>query len=535
MDFRLLGPLEVVERGRPLALGGVKQRSLLAILLLEANELVSTDRLIDQLWGATPPATCAKSIQVYVSRLRKEIGDGRLATHGRGYVLRVEPSELDLARFEQLAAEARRADPDTAARKLREALGLWRGPPLADLAYEPFAQPEIARLEELRMAVLEQRIDADLASGRHAQLVGELESLVARHPLREGLRAQLMLALYRSARQAEALEAYQAARRELDEELGLEPSERLKLLEQAILRQDPALDVPERAPPEPPGPEAPAAALEERAILVVPRAFPGLDALLRLAQPLAASQPTHELIVAGVVPASELGLATAALAARRSELLTAGLAARTAAFSSPNRGEDIVRLTAQEDIDLLIMDAGAAPLEGDARIVLEQAPCDVALLAEAGGPPREGPVVVPFGAGRHDWAALHVGAWVARATDAPLRLIGSAAERGEDDRDASRLLADASLIVQRTAGVVAEPLLASPGRRGLFAPAEDAGLLVVGLSDRWREEGLGRVRGELAKAPPAPTIFIRRGARPSGLAPVETRTPFGWSLTRPAR
>src|SRR5918999_3545770 len=143
MDFRLLGPLEVSDRDRPLALGGVKQRSLLAILLLEANEVVSTDRLIDQLWGATPPATCAKSIQVYVSRLRKEIAGGRLATHAPGYVLRVDPSELDLARFEQLAAEARRADPETAARKLRDALALWRGPPLADLAYEPFAQPEI--------------------------------------------------------------------------------------------------------------------------------------------------------------------------------------------------------------------------------------------------------------------------------------------------------------------------------------------------------------------------------------------------------
>jgi DNA-binding SARP family transcriptional activator len=535
MDFRLLGPLEVIERDRPLALGGVKQRSLLAILLLEANELVSTDRLIDQLWGATPPATCAKSIQVYVSRLRKELGDGRLATRAPGYVLRVEPSELDLARFEQLAAEARRASPETAARKLREALALWRGPPLADLAYEPFAQAEIARLEEMRLAVLEQRIDADLALGRHADLVGELEALIARHPLREGLRAQLMLALYRSARQAEALDAYRQARRELDEELGLEPSERLKLLEQAILRHDPELELPAPAPREPQSPEPPAPGLEERAVLVVPRAFPGLDALLRLAQPLAASEPPHELIVAGVVPASELGVATAALAARRSELLAAGLSARTAAFSSPNRGEDIVRLTAQENIDLLVMDAGASPLEGDARVVLEQAPCDVALLAEAGGPAREGPIVVPFGAGRHDWAALQLGAWVARATDAPLRLIGSATERGEEDRDASRLLADASLIVQRTAGVVAEPLLASPGRQGVFALAEDAGLLVVGLSDRWREEGLGRVRGELAASPPAPTIFLRRGTRPGGLAPAETRTPFGWSLTRPAR
>ena len=213
MDFRLLGPLEVVsDHDQPIALGGVKQRSLLAVLLLHANELVSTDRLIDQLWGAAPPATAAKSVQVYVSRLRKALGEGRLATHGRGYVVRVEPSELDLARFERLADEARRAAPDSAARKLGEALALWRGPALADLAYEAFAQVGIARLEEMRLAVLEQRIDADLARGRHAQLVGELEALVAHHPLRERLRCQLMLALYRSARQAEALEAYRAAR-----------------------------------------------------------------------------------------------------------------------------------------------------------------------------------------------------------------------------------------------------------------------------------------------------------------------------------
>jgi hypothetical protein len=189
-----------------------------------------------------------------------------------------------------------------------------------------------------------------------------------------------------------------------------------------------------------------------------------------------------------------------------------------------------MRLAGQEGVDLLLMDAGYSPLDGEARVVLEQAPCDVALLSEAGGSLREGPVVVPFGAGGHDWAALHLGAWVARATDAPLRLIGSAADRGEEARDASRLLADASLIVQRTAGIVAEPLLASPGRRGVAALAQGAGLLVVGLSDRWRQEGLGRLRGELAKAPPAPTVFVRRGTRPGGLAPAETRTPFSWSL-----
>ena len=423
--------------------------------------------------GAAPPATCAKSIQVYVSRLRKQLGDQRLATQAPGYVLQVEPSELDLARFEQLADEARRGDPRTAARKLRDALALWRGSPLADLAYEPFAQPEIARLEELRMAVLEQRIDADLAVGRHAELVGELEALIVRNPLRERLRFQLMLALYRSARQAEALNAYRAARSELSEELGLEPSEELKRLEQAILRHDPGLDLAAGASRE--GPLPPERPVAERALLIVPRALYGLDPLLRLAEPLAASESPHELIVAGVVPAAELAAATLALAERRDQLLAAGLAARTAAFSSPRRGEDIVRLAGQENVDLLLMDAGSSPLDGDARVVLEQAPCDVALLAEAGGSLGEGPVVVPFGARSHDWAALRLGAWVARATDAPLRLIGSAADGGEEARDASRLLADASLIVQRTAGIVAEPLLARPGRQGIAALAEGSG------------------------------------------------------------
>jgi DNA-binding SARP family transcriptional activator len=540
MYFRLLGPLDVVsDRDLPLALGGVKQRSLLAVLLLEANQLVSMDRLIDQLWGAAPPPTAGKSIQVYVSRLRKALGEGRLVTHPPGYVMRVEPAELDLACFEQLAGEASRAAPESAAGKLREALALWRGPALADLAYEPFAQVEVARLEEMRLAVLEQRVEADLALGRHAELIGELEALVTRHPLRERLRRQLMLALYRSARQAEALDTYRAARRELSEELGLEPSEELKRLEQAILRQDPALDLPQVDSP--PGgaprveaggraPEAETPGGPPPAVLVAPRVLHGVDALLSIAEPLAAAPPARELIVAGVVPADELGAATAALAELRDGLLAAGLAARTAAFSSPRRGEDVARLAAQESVDLLLMDAGPAPLDGDAGVVLERAPCDVALLVNAGGPRCEGPVIVPFGAAAHDWAALELGAWVARAVDAPLRLIG-AADRREDGRDASRLLADASLIVQRTAGIVAEPLLASPGRRGVAALADGAGLLVVGLSERWRQEGLGRVRSALAERPPAPTAFVRRGTRPGGLAPAESRTRFSWSLT----
>ena len=243
MDFRLLGPLEVAEHDRSVVLGGVKQRALLAVLLLHANDVVSTEQLVDEVWGESPPATVAKSIQVYVSRLRKQLGEGRLVTRAPGYLLRVDPSELDVACFERLAAEAEDAQPKVAGDKLRRALALWRGPPLADLAYEPFARAEIARLEELRAAALEQRIEADLALGRHSQLVGELEGLVTEHPLRERLRGQLMLCLYRCGRQAEALESYQAARRVLVEELGIEPGRQLRELHQAILRQDPGLDL----------------------------------------------------------------------------------------------------------------------------------------------------------------------------------------------------------------------------------------------------------------------------------------------------
>jgi DNA-binding SARP family transcriptional activator len=531
MEFRLLGPLEVVEHDRLVALGGGRQRSLFAVLLLHANEVVSTDRLSDALWGQDPPRRAAKNIQVYVSRLRKELGEGRLVTRPPGYVLQVDRSELDLGRFEQLVGEAGSTDPKTAAQKLRQALDIWRGPALSDLAYEPCVQTEIARLEELRWAALERRIDADLATGRHAELVGELEALIAEHPLRERLRCQLMLALYRSARQAEALDAYRAARRDLSEEFGLEPSEELRRLERAILQQDPALDLPEEE-------ARPSFAREstasDRSLLVVPRALDGLDRLLRLAEPLGASTPPHELIVAGVVEPTDLGSATAVLADRRDELLRRGVAARTAAFSSPAPGADVARLASQESVDLLLMDAAGSPLDGEAGVVLERAPCDVAMLVEAGDSLRAGPVMVPFGAAWHDWAALELGAWVARATGSQLRLVGAAAGEGEPGRDASRLLADASLIVQRTAGVVAEPLLAKSGRSGMIAVAEGTGLLVVGLSDRWQQEGLGAMRSQLVESPPAPTVLVRRGARPGGLAPPGTATRFGWSLTASA-
>jgi YVTN family beta-propeller protein len=247
-EFRVLGPFEVCERGHLLDVGIGKQRALLAFLLMNAPEVVSTDRIIDALWDDRPPASALNSVRVYVSHVRKALGNGRLLTRGRGYLLSVEPDELDLTRFELLLRRGRAArgagDAEGAADILRAALGLWRGPPLADLADEPFAQNEIARLEELRIDALEERIEADLALGRHAELVSELDALVRAHPLRERLLAQLMLALYRAGRQTEALEAYRQARTTLVEELGIEPGRRLQELERAILRQDSELDLP---------------------------------------------------------------------------------------------------------------------------------------------------------------------------------------------------------------------------------------------------------------------------------------------------
>jgi DNA-binding SARP family transcriptional activator/ABC-type branched-subunit amino acid transport system substrate-binding protein len=252
MEFRILGPLDVVEDGRSLDLGGPKQRALLAALLLRANEVVSQDALIDDVWDETPPATAAKTLQAYVSRLRKALaGDSaerpsaRLETRGHGYVLRIPPESLDAVAFQRRLGEGREAlardDAKLAAGVLREALDLWRGPVLADLAYESFAQTEIARLEELRLTAIEERIDADLALGRADELIGEVKTLVERHPLRERLRGQLMLALYRSGRQAEALRVYQDGRQHLAAELGLEPGDGLRRLERQILEQDPAL------------------------------------------------------------------------------------------------------------------------------------------------------------------------------------------------------------------------------------------------------------------------------------------------------
>jgi predicted ATPase/DNA-binding SARP family transcriptional activator len=261
-NFRLLGPLEALAGGAPLDLGGPKQRAVLALLLLRANEVVPRERLIDALWGEAPPPAARETLKVYVGRLRKLFAATgtrpRLVTRGGGYVLEVDPEQLDFYRFERLAQRGSRAlaagDAEAASSLLRDALGVWRGIALADLGDAAFVRAEQDRLEELRLAALVERVDADLGSGRELELVPELERLVLEHPFRERFRAQLMLALYRCGRQAEALESYRLAAKLFVEDLGIEPGPELRERQRAILEHDPALRLPELADPNLPSP-----------------------------------------------------------------------------------------------------------------------------------------------------------------------------------------------------------------------------------------------------------------------------------------
>ena len=521
MQFRVLGQLEVVDGGKVLELGAPMQRALLAFLVINANEVVTTERLAEALWPGESPKTAVKAIHVYVSALRKVLGRGRdvLETRGGGYVLRVGPGELDLVEFERLLDRARDEPPAERVETLRAALALWRDAPLADLRYESSVQAETTRLEELRQLALDERIAAELELGRGSELVAELYAAVAARPLQERPRALLMRALYRAGRQSDALEVFREGRRALQEELGLEPGPELRELERGILRQDPALSAPAR----------PNEAV--RSVVAVPETAEGLALLLPLAEALCRVPAARELVVARIVSPSGLAAATAELEDARRTLAGRGATARVAAFSSLTPGEDVGRLADRQDTDLVLLATDGDPLQSRLAAVFDQATCDVAALVDAGGAPGSGPVVVPFGAFEHDWAALELGAWAALALDRPLRLIG-AADGAAQGRDASRLLADASLIAQHTTGVLAEPLLGPPGREGISALAQGAGALVVGLSDRFRTEGLGTTRAGLVAAPPAPLLIVRRGLRPGGIAPTATLTRFTWSIER---
>ena len=521
--YRLLGPLEAVVDGREARLGGPKQRAMLALLLCQPSTVVPASRLVDGLWREDPPASAANLVQGYVSGLRKALGRDAIETRGGGYVLHVARDALDLQRFERLAHAGsialEREDPAAAAASLTEALRLWRGPALADLADEPALSAVIARLEELRVLALERRVEAELALGRHVDVVAALERLVSDHPLRERPRGLLMTALYRSERQAEALEAYRAARAMLVDELGIEPSAWLTELHAAILRHDAGLAHP--------GPVR-EVARPSRSLLVTALALERLEPLAALAAPLAREASRELLLMMTVATSGELGDASALANELCARLVAEGVEARAAVFTSIAPGVEMARLAREHDVDLLLVDAPDGLLE-DARVLalLDHAPCDVGVVV-GGEPPRAGPVLVPFAGAEHDWAAVELGAWLARAHAVTLRLAG--ANTGADGRDASRLLANASIAVQRALGVSTEPVLVDPEPAALVEAASGAATVVVGLTDRWRREGLGRARTALATQTMTPAVLVRRGFRPGGLAPRGSETRFTWTI-----
>jgi DNA-binding SARP family transcriptional activator len=523
--------MEIWDDGVPVRVAGDRQRALLAILLLHAGEVVSADRLMDDLWGDSQPTAGATALRVRVSQLRKALGDDGdlLAARARGYVLRIEPDHLDLHRFERLVGEGEQALSDgeaaVARERLSDALALWRGAPLADFTYAPFARAAVVRLEELRLAAVELRIEADLALGRHAAVVGELETLVADHPLRERFCAQLMLALYRAGRQAEALAAYRTARSRLVDELGIEPGPQLQSLERSILAQDPTLDLDESR------------RARARTILVTPTGDASLEALAALVVPLA-DRPGDEVLVAALVgDSAELAGATTRARAVCDRAAARGVTVRTATFVSSDRGADAARLAAEQDVVLLVADVPGSlltdgMLDADVATMLSRTVCDVALVAgydrrTASG--AEGAVLVPFGGHDHDWAAVELGAWLAGSRDLPLRLLGTEGDPATGRRDASRLLAHASLALQRGLGVSADPVLVPPGASGIVGAASDAEVVILGFSDRWAQEGIGATRLAVARDARPPVILVRRGVRPGGLAPPEARTRFTWS------
>ncbi|HEY6759116.1 MAG TPA: AfsR/SARP family transcriptional regulator [Baekduia sp.] len=521
-EFRILGPLEVIADEGPIGVTGTRQRALLAILLLHAGEVVSGDRLMDELWGDAPPDAGTAALRVRVSQLRRALGPAGalLVTRPPGYALALDDEQLDLRRFERLVEEGdqalARGDAAGAAVHLRAALALWRGPPLADFSYAPFAQSAIVRLEELRLAAVELRNDAELALGRHARMVGELRALAREHPLRERLCGQLMLALYRDGRQAEALDAYRTARRRLVDEIGLEPGRELQEVERRILAQDPGLDGPARTP----------AARGRRVVLVLAGEDRTLDALVTLAVPLAARDGNELMLASLVADGTVRKQRSARLNDLRAEAEGRGATVRVAAFTSAEPGADARRLAGEEHVALVLLDL---PGDGDLGPLLADPVCDLALVAGAGRAVSAGPVMVPFGGHEHDWAAVELGAWFAAATDVPLQLVGTRANPRTGRRDASRLLGHASIALQRALGVSAEPVLADPGTDGIVAAAATASLVVLGLSERCAREGLGAARAAIAARAPSPVVLVRRGLRPGGLAPPRALTRFTWS------
>jgi DNA-binding SARP family transcriptional activator len=479
--FRLLGPFEA---STPVP--GGKPKALLARLLLEQGRVLSVDALVEALWD-DPPPSAPKILQGHVSALRKALGADAIETRARGYALRSAPS--DLARFEELTEHARsEADAEHRVRLLREALGLWRGEPLAEFRHEPFARAAATRLSELRLEALVRRIESEIELGLHEQLVAELAALVAQEPLREQLRGLLMLALYRSGRQIDALAAYRDGRRLMAEELGIEPGRELQALERAILQHDPRLDDESRRA-DPRGP-------------VVCVGCAPLELVGRLGREV--------LLVELAADAASL-----AAAAERLERVRAGDArVRTVCFTSDDPAADAIRLAAEQKAELLVV--------GEAtRGLVAGSPCDVALLVQRAPFVPRGSVVVPFGGAGEDWPALEVAAWLARVHGLPLRLLG--AEAAEGRRDSSRMLAAASLSLQRFAGIASETVIVPPGPDGVLR--QEGAAIVASLP----AGGLDATRRRIVERSPVPVLLVHGGPRPGGLAPDRTLTRYSWT------
>lgn len=515
LEYRLLGPLEVVDDGRPLRLGGPKQRATLAILLLNANRVVSIDRIADDLYAGSPPVTAVTQVQRQISELRKVLGPtAGIETQPPGYVLRVSPESTDLGRFERLAEEAARSEAARAGELLREALGLWRGAPLAGLSDEPFAAAAVGRLDEIRLVAVERRIEAELELGRHRELVGELETLHAEEPLRERFLAQLMLALYRSGRQADALTAFREARQTLVDELGIEPTPALRQLEQAILRQDATLDLSRRR------------GEGLRAVLAVATEDAAVDGLMSVAALIG-----RERIVARAVrDEDEVAPAAARLNSHREQI---GAPARVAAFATRDLAQDVARLVSGFDVDLVLVNAPTgldqAPVPPELGSLFASSTADVAVLRSGEAETGSG-VFVPFGGGKHDWAAAELGAWLALENGISLTLVGTKADPAQGRRDASTLLASACLAVQQVAGVETAPLLAERSEEALLEAIAGARIVVAGIAEQWPRSGIGESRRLLLRRAEQPVLLVHRGLRPGGLAPREAGTRFTWTL-----
>ncbi len=494
-EFRILGPLEVMTPHGPLPLGGLMQRATLAILLLDANRVVPADQLADGLYRGEPPATAVTQVQRQISELRKRLGEhARVETRSPGYVIELEAGQLDLNRFEQLLADGEEAlstgDAIGAVSLLEQALDLWRGRALADLAAEQFALLPMRRLEELRLLALERKLQAELAAGRPEAVALEARDLVAAHPTRERFAAQLMLALYRTGRQIDALAAYRELRQALVDGFGVEPGPELRKLEARMLRQDSALDA------------HLAVGSSARSVLVTTWADSDARGVLAVGEALA-QELQYEVLVATLARAG-VDLPTSARAAAP---------ARTAAFTTADAATDIARLAREQESDVVVV-----PGEGLEGLAALSTATIVSVSGRAFDAATGDRVAVAFAGTEDDWAALEVAAVLARACSTALSLVGPGA--GDGRRDASRLLASASIAVQRVLGVQPSPVLAAPDAGALAEAVAGAAAVVVGAARhrRWRPQ--------LAET----VVVVRRGLRPGLLAPLETRTRYTWSL-----